>query len=165
MVLHRFDGERLVAKPHDLAILGLGGDLKAIRQRFAFHGERVVPHRGEILLKPREHPAPIMMDAARLAVHQPLRMHDPSAKRLRDGLMPEADAKERNLPGEFLDRRQRDAGGIGIAWAGREDDRGGRQSADAVHIDLVVADDLHVRAQFTERLHEVVRERIVVVNH
>jgi hypothetical protein len=45
-----------------------------------------------------------------LAVHQLLGMHDLAAEGRADALVAEADAEQRNLAGELLDRRHRDAG-------------------------------------------------------
>jgi hypothetical protein len=50
------------------------------------------------------------MHGRHLAVHQLLGVHDLAAEGFADGLVAKADAEQRNLAGEFLDRGQRNAG-------------------------------------------------------
>ena len=165
MVLDRLDVERLVAKAHYLAVLARGAHLEAVGQRGALDGERVVAHRLEALREAAEDALAVVGDAARLAVHETLGGDDARAERLRDGLVPEADAEERHLAGEFPYGGERYAGRVRIAGAGREDDRLRLEGGDAREVDLVVADHLHVRPKPSKLLHEVVGERVVVVNH
>ena len=98
-------------------------------------------------------------------MHEAFRVDDPRTERLRDGLVSEADAEERQLARERLDGGERDAGGVGVAGTGREDERLGLERPDAVHVDFVVAHHVHLRAQSPEVLDEVVGERVVVVDH
>ena len=69
------------------------------------------------------------------------------------------------LAGEFPYGGERYAGRVRIAGAGREDDSLRLEGGDAREVDLVVADHLHVRPKPSDLLHEVVGERVVVVNH
>ena len=163
MVLNRLYRHRLVAKRHYLAVGGLGGNLEAVGKSCPLHGERMVAHRLEALREPLEDALPVVAYAARLAVHQRLRADDAPAERLRDRLMPEADAEDRNLPRERLNRGERDAGGVGIARAGGYDEGLRLQRLDARDVDLVVAEDPHVYPERLDGLNEIVRERIVVV--
>ena len=125
----------------------------------------MVAHRGEPLVQSLEEAFPVVPDAARLAVHEALGRDDAPAERLGDGLVPEADSEKGNLARERLDGVERHAGGVRVAGAGREHDRRRLQRGDAWHVDRVVAHHLHLRAQRAHHLHEIVGERIVVVDH
>ena len=85
--------------------------------------------------------------------------------------MPEAHAEQRDLAlAGDADGVHRDAGVVGVARAGRDDDAVqvgrlvGGQRLDPRPVDGVVADDPHVGARGLERLHEVERELVVVVD-
>ena len=144
MVLNRLYRHRLVAKRHYLAVGCLGGNLEAVGKSCPLHGERMVAHRLEALREPLEDALPVVAYAARLAVHKRLRVDDASAERLRNRLVPKADAENRDLPRERLDRGERDAGGVGITGAGGYDEGVGLKRLDALDVDLVVAEDPHV---------------------
>ena len=98
-------------------------------------------------------------------MHDLARTHDAPAEGLADALVPEADAENRNAPGEAPDHLERDAGLVRRARPGRDHDLRGRERLDGVERDLVVAHDVHPGAQLAEVLHEVVGEGIVVVDH
>ena len=163
MVLHRLYRHRLVAKRHYLAVGGLGGNLEAVGKSCPLHGERMVAHRLEPLRKSLEDALPVVAYAARLAVHKRLRADDPPAERLGYRLVSETNAEDRHLPRERLDGGERDAGRVGVAWAWRYHEIVGLQGLDALDVDLVVAEDPHVYPERLNGLHEIVRERIVVV--
>ncbi len=65
---------------------------------------------------------------------------------------------------EAADDLDRDAGILGAAGAGRDDDVRGLQRFDLAERDLVVAAHQRRRAQLAEVLREVERERVVVVD-
>ena len=165
MVLERLDGQRLVAEPHDFAVLAFGRDFQDVGERGALHGEGMVAHGREALVEPGEEPLAVVADAARLAVHEPFRRDDASAEGLGDGLVAEADAENRQASGEGADSVERDAGGVRVARAGREDESLRFQGFDSGDIDFIVPDDLHLRAKGANHLHEVVGEGVVVVDH
>ena len=163
MVLHRLDWKRPVPERHYLSVVRLGGDLEAVRQRRALDCERVVAHRLEALRHVGEDALPVVPHPARLAVHEALRRDDPAAERLRDGLVSEAHAENRNLPRERLHRRERDARGVGVAGSGRDHEPVRIHRRDSRDVDLVVPHDLRLHAEPLDRLDEVERERVVVV--
>ena len=76
----------------------------------------------------RKNAAAVVRHRGDLAMHHPLRAHDAAAERLPDRLVPEAYAEDRDLPGEALDQRHRDAGLVGRARPGRDDDLRGAES-------------------------------------
>ncbi len=77
--------------------------------------------------------------------------------------MAEADAEDRDLAGELLDRLVRDARVVRRAGAGRDDDAVvAGQLGDG---DFVIAEDGRLDPELAEVLDEVVRERVVVVDH
>ena len=163
MVLHRLYRHRLVAKRHYLAVVCFGGNFEAVGESRAIHGERMVAHRLESLRQPDEYSLPVVAYAAHLAVHKRLRVDDAPAKRLRDRLVPKADAENRDFPSERLYRREGDSSRVWIAGAGGYDERVWLQRRDSLDVDLVVPEHLDVDAKSGYRLDEVVGERIVVV--
>ena len=135
------------------------------RQRGAFDGQRVVADDVEAFGKAPEHTEPVGADRAGLAVHLHLRPHDLAAQRRADRLVAQADAEQRQLAGEVADGLDADARLGRRAGAGRQHQMVGPQVGDALHRDLVIAEHAHVLAEFTEVLHQVVGEAVVVVDH
>ena len=102
--------ELAVANAHDLAVLRPGRHFQSGRQRFALDGERVVARGGEGAGQAAEDARVGVMHRGSLAMHELAGMHDPAAEGGADRLVAEADAEQRQLAGEGLDRRHRDAG-------------------------------------------------------
>ena len=71
MELHAFDRKLAMAHAHDLAVLGVRGDLERVGHDR--RGERVVAADLEPLRQPREDAVPVVLDDARLPVEQALR--------------------------------------------------------------------------------------------
>src|SRR5262245_5837421 len=105
MKLYAFDRPLPMPHAHDLAVVGGGRDEEVGRHAVALDGERMVPRDGKRRRNACEHTAAIVADRRELAVHHALRAHDASAERLADRLVSEADAQDRDLPGEALDER------------------------------------------------------------
>src|SRR5262249_30561954 len=99
-----------------------------------------------------------------LAVHQVRRADDLRAEGLADRLMAETHPEDGRRAREAQYDVDADACVGGRARPGRDHDVRGRHDGDLLERDLVVADDLRVRAQLAEVLDEVVRERVVVVD-
>ncbi|MNT40235.1 hypothetical protein D3C72_1765360 [compost metagenome] len=165
MELHALDRQRLVAHAHDLAVVGPGGDLQAFRQRLALDHQRMVAGAGHRVGDVAEHADIVVRHRRHLAVHQLLGVDDLAAKGLADALVAETDAHDRQLAGEVVDGRHRDAGFVRRARAGRQHQVLRRQRLDFFQRDFVVAEDLDFLPQLAEVLHEVVGEGIVVVDH
>src|SRR5580698_438408 len=96
-------------------------------------------------------------------MHQLRSTHHFPAERRTHGLVPEADSQDRNPPGTITNQLHADAGFVRSARAGRNQDTCGPHGVDAGNGYLIVAANLNLRAQFAEILHQVVSERIVVV--
>ncbi len=96
---------------------------------------------------------------------EPRRAHHLSAEHLADALMAQADAQQRAGWPQAADHLVRDARVRWIAGAGGDHDVAGTQGLQRVGRDGVIAIDLDFGPQLAEILHEVVGERIVVINH
>ncbi len=165
MELHAMHRQRFVAHPHDLVIIGPGGDLQTFRQCFALDHQRVIARRGERVGQAVKHAGVVVMDRRGLTVHQLFGVNDASAEGLANALVPEAYTQNRNLSGEVLDRRDRDAGFVRCTRAGRHHDVLRVERGDLCHADFIVAMHHHLRTQFGEILHQVVGEGIIIVDH
>jgi hypothetical protein len=119
-------------------------------------------HRGFDPLKDR---AAIVLDRARFPVHQLPGPYHFSAERFAQGLMSEADSKHRNLAGEVTKQFDADPRFMRSAWPWGDHDAVGVESLDLVNAQLVVAANVDFGAQFAEILHQVVGERVVVVEN
>ena len=110
--------------------------------------------------------AVVVVDLIGLAVHEPSGADDLRPEGLADRLVAQADAQQRNPPGKALDARHGNARLVGSARAGRDDQMRRLSGFDFVERDLVVAVDLQIerRIDFAQPLHEVVGERIVIVD-
>ena len=170
MELHADDWKLLMADGHDflLAIrrFGPGGDDKVGIQGIRADDEAVVAGGGEGIGKALEDPLPVVVNLVRLAMHQPFGPDDDAAGRLADGLMPEANAEERNLAHELLDALDRDAGFGGCAGSWRNDQVAWFLGGNLVRGDLVVPVDLDVQpiVDLPQSLDEVVGEGVVVID-
>ena len=165
MELHALDRELAVAQAHHQPVLGLGGDLEHVGHRVAGDDERVVARRGERVRQPGEHAGVRVADLRRLAVHHVRRAHDRAAVQLADALQAEAHAEHGDAPlAEVPDRGVREPGVGRAARAGRDEHRVGPERVHLVERHRVVAVHDRLRAQLTEVLHEVVDERVVVVD-
>ena len=115
---------------------------------------------------PANTPAPVVADLRRLAVHHVRRAHDLAAVELADALVAEAHAEHRDAAlaearGSRRSRARRPRAGPG---PGEISTASGSSAAHLVERDRVVAVHDRLRAELTEVLHEVVDERVVVVD-
>jgi hypothetical protein len=170
MELHAFDVECLMADAHDFIdiaflVLRPGGHFQAVGQGRLFDHQGMITGRGERVFEPLEHADVMVVNLGGLAVHDLLGMDDVAAEGVTDALMAKADTEDRIAAGELHDRLDRDAGFPRGAGARRNHDLVRRQALDVFDRDLVVTHDRHVRSQFAEILHQVVGERIVIVDH
>src|SRR5271156_1822516 len=165
MKLHAFDRVLFVAQSHDFVFRGAGADFERRRDGRRIHQQRMIAHRIERARNTREDRLAVVNYRRSLAVHQAIRAHDLAAERLADTLQAEAHAENRNLVRHLAQESQRDAGLGGSARSRRDDDRIGTQRANAGDFDGVVALDRDVGAELAEVLHDVVGERVVVIDH
>ena len=166
MELNGGDGKGFVGEGHDEAIVTLGRDFKTGRQGGAFDNERVIARGGEGARDAGEHGMAGVGDAADLAMHGRGRAHNLAAKRLTDGLEAEAHAEQRHVSrgGRRGDKRDADAGAIGIAGAGREHDAGGFEGEHFFHGLRIVADNGEIGPKLGQEVPEIVGEGIVVID-
>src|SRR6266851_2369699 len=108
----------------------------------------------------------VMLNLGRLAMNEPRRAHDPSAKHLTNRLMTQANAENRELAGEMANDFHRHTRIIGSArpWRNHNSIWPDRRF-NLVNRNLIVAAHLDSFAQLAKVLHEVVSERIVVVDY
>ncbi len=101
----------------------VSAEISSSRGRLFFsHDQRVVARGHEVLRQLAKDRLVVVMDAAGLAVHEVRGANDLAAEGVADGLMTQADAQKRNLAGEAPDDVDADAGILGHARAGRDDD-------------------------------------------
>ena len=152
---------------HDFITIGLVPapcrDEQIRWQGLPLDDERVIPHRREGRRDALEQLIVLVDDRARLAVHQPVRLHDLPPERLADCLVAEADAEHRHLARERAHQRDGDPSLSGGARAGRDHGDARLEREHARDRDRVVAVHGGRFAQRPEVLDEVVGEGIVVV--
>jgi len=107
----------------------------------------------------------VMRDRAGLTVHQVRSTnHFPSESRA-NGLMSQANPKDRNSACEVADQIDADASVLRRAWTGRDDDSFRVHRIDVGNRDLIVAAHFDLSPEFPEILNQVVSERIVIVEN
>lgn len=114
--------------------------------------------------KALEYRFPVMPNERGFSVHDPCRNDDAAAKSVSYALMAEAYAQQRHLAGESLYDFIRDARFPGGARPRRDEDLFGPQFPDFPDRDLVVAVNDKIRAQFSQVLDQIVRERVVIID-
>ena len=97
-------------------------------------------------------------------MQQRLRLPDLAAERLDDRLVAEADAERRDARAEPANQLDRDAGVGRAAGAGGDEQVRRLESLGLLDRDRVVPEHLHLGAELLEEVHEVVGERVVVVD-
>ena len=164
MELYAPDGELAVTDSHDLIILGCCGDFEALRNSGTLDDQRVVTGGGESLRHILEKIFFIVTDARGLAMHQFIGTDNFSAKRLSDGLVAEAYAKQGNLSCPSFDGLQADTRTIGIAGARRNDQAVKFFKFEIVDTDCIITHHFLLRPQLTKILDDVVGEGIVIID-
>ena len=97
-------------------------------------------------------------------MHHHVVHHHLRAKRMRNALVPEAHAHQRQLRAEGLDNLIGQTRLARRAGAGRDEDALGLQGLHLIERDFVIAMHLHIHVFLAKILHEVKRKRIVVVD-
>ena len=95
MKLHAPDGMLAMPHSHDLAFLGLGGDLEAVRKRVAFDDQGVVARRHKRIGHPLKQVLAVVFNRRSLAVHHAVIDDDFRAEDVADALMAQANAEKR----------------------------------------------------------------------
>ena len=103
MELDAFDFVAAMAKAHDDAVIGFGGDGEFVRQRLSFYNERVITRGGERIGQTAEDVFSVVMDSAGFAVEKFRRANDLPAERRTNGLVTEANSEDGKLPCQAFD--------------------------------------------------------------
>ena len=122
-------GIALVLEAHDYAVARLRRDLEHRGQGCAIDDQRMIASCSEVLRDAGKNSLAGVMQLGQLAVHQRGRPDHAAAIDLADGLMTEADAKDRHLGPGPGNEFETDAGPVGIAWAGRSTIAAGRSAS------------------------------------
>src|SRR6185295_2410251 len=85
--LHALHGVAAMAQPHDLPVLGAGGDLEIGGEALPQHHQRVIASGLESRREAGEDAAPVVLDARGLPVHLHRRPRHRAPEGLADGLM------------------------------------------------------------------------------
>ncbi len=164
MELHALDRQRAMPHTHDFALGGARGHLEHRGHARGIGNQGMITPRLEPLRHAAEQPLGVVRDGRDLAVHQATGAHHLAAEHFDQGLMTETDAEYRQAACESLDHAHRDPRVARRTGARRDHQMGSAECQCLLHGDHVVAMHLHLRAQYQERLHQVVGERIVVVD-
>src|ERR1043166_116374 len=156
-----------MAHAHDLVFFGPGRDYEIwVLERLAFDDQAVISGRLERVAQAAKDTLIVVQDRRHLAVHDAIVTDDLAAERIADALMSQAHAERRNGWSEALEHVVRNPRLLRRARPRRDDDVARLHCRDLVERDLVIAVDAQIdaRVHFPEPLHEVVSERIVVVD-
>src|SRR6185436_5731109 len=121
-------------------------------QRRPLDRERVVARRGESVRDRREYALAVVSHARDLAMHDARCPDYSTAESLPDRLMAQADAEDRDLAPELRDGAEGNAGFVGRAGTGRDDDARRFKPGRRIQVDFVVAHYLDFRAQLAQIL-------------
>ena len=163
--LEAVDGVVSVFHRHDFAVLGGGGDFQSLRHGGGDGGEGVVAGGFDDLWHiSKERALGVQGHVVGFAVHQFFRVGDGGAEGFADGLVAQAYAEDRELPGKVGDGGNRHAGVFRAAGAGGDEDRLGVHGFDFLYAIGIIADDPDVRVQAPGQLVQVVGKAVVVVD-
>src|SRR3569623_1116998 len=170
MKLHPLHRVVAMAHAHDLVTLAAfvlrpRGHFQAMRQRGLLDDERMITRRLERFGPPLANPPIGMVEGRGLAAHHLTRVHYSAAEGLTDTLVAETHAKQRNFSGITADDVERHARLVGRTWARRDHDMVGSEAPDLIDADLIIAVHAHIGAELAQILHQVVGERIIIVDH
>ena len=170
MKLYPLHRQLAMPQAHDLIHVtvpgfGPGGDFQTVRQSLRCHHQAVVAGSLEGLAQAPKHTLPAVVDKGSLAVHHLPRAHPLPAVHLADALHAQAHPQYRQLAGILGNHRHGNAGLIGRAGPRGNDNALRRQRRDVGNGDFIVAHHLHFGPEFTQILHDIPGEGVVVVDH
>src|SRR6202035_4682725 len=164
MELHAVHRQLRMSKPHHHAVVGIGGHGELARHARSLDHQRVIARRLERRVDAAKNSGAVVADLRQLAVHLGRCAHHLATKSVADRLVAEADAEDRDFRRSLRDQAEADAGLLVRAAARREHDGVGIGGDDGSARHLVVAMHLDLRPQFTEIVHQVEGEAVVVVD-
>src|SRR5713101_8295032 len=100
----------------------------------------------------------------RFAMDHAVIANDLCPESLTNRLVSKADAQNRDLPGQALDRFDADARFAGGARPGRQHHRRRPGGPDSSNVDLVVSKHLYRATQLSKILDEIVGKRVVIID-
>jgi hypothetical protein len=169
MKLHALNRKFLVPKAHDgSGAIFLGGPCTHFQffgQAVFFHNERVVARGDHGCRQATENTVIIVSDGAGFAVHQVGSPDYFSAESLPNGLMAETYSQDRNFTREMPDQSDANASILRRTGSGRNHNLLRLQFLNVENRYLIIAPDFDLRTKLTNVLHQVVSERVVVVEN
>src|SRR5262245_54953194 len=150
-------------QPHD-EIAGFGGYHEILRQALALHDQGVIARNLKSPRQGAEYALAGMADRRELAVHRLRRADNVATVGLADGLMAEADAQDRHFGPRLCDQLEANAGLVGGAGAGRQDDPLRGQLQDLDDRNFIVAEHLAACAELAQVVHEIIGKAVIVID-
>ena len=156
-------GHCSVPQRHERSIRCPGQRNEFRREGFGVDDQRVVSGHHQRRGKPREQVDAFMLNGADLSVDRSSPDH-PTAERLTQALVSQADAEDRNPPADESREIDTDSGLTGSTRSGGKDYLAGPERHGGLEIDRIVANHDRLLSQFLEVACEVVDEGVVVVD-
>src|SRR5678816_1220822 len=97
-----------MTQTHDYPVTRFRRNFQTRRQTFTFDNQRVITPCLERRVETFEDRRAVMFDFRGFAVHNRRRAHDTAAEHFTDGLMSQADSKDRHSSGKASDQFRRD---------------------------------------------------------
>jgi hypothetical protein len=166
VVLDAFHRPGFVADAHDLVVVGPGGDFVFGGKGAGADDQAVVSRGGEGVGHAGVDGFAIVVDLVGFAVHEAGGSLDDCAGAETDALMAQANAEQGDFGTEVADDLVGDTTFARGAGAGGDDNMGGIQLGHLIDGDFIIAKNLegHLWSNLAELLHEVVGERVVVID-
>src|SRR5471030_1365444 len=153
---------------HDLVRLaiafGPGGKREALRQALCGNDQRMVARHGKGIIQTIKNALSGMTNRRGFAMDGLTRPHHLPTKSLRHGLMPKANAENRQPLSKVGDGRHGNARVVRRAGAGRDHQMGRGQLFNISETELIVTFNQHLGTQLAKILIEVIGKRVVVVD-
>ena len=162
MELHALDWPLAVPEAHDEAVGGVRRGLQALWQAPSLKDQAVIAACRHGLGEPAEEALAVVVDRCLMPVHR-LSAHDAPTEVDADGLMAEADPKDREGLRCVAEALQRGRGSLGDTWTRTKDQARRLQGLDHAPVRPVAAQDLDLCAQLLEELGEVESEGVSIV--
>jgi hypothetical protein len=166
--LYALDVINIVLDTHDFMLafpLAPGHHGQAFGDRIRLQGQRMVARGLERLWQVFEHPLAAVVDHGCFPMHDPLRPDHLGAENLADTLVTQANAKHGDAGTQGAHHVQADTRLVRRARPGRNHDSLRLHFCNFIDRYRVVAHGFHFRPQFTQVLHQVVSEGVIVVDH
>src|SRR5258708_5727097 len=158
------DGVRPVAKPHNLALRSLGGDLQIRRESFPPHNQGVISSRFKRIRQTAEDAVSFMYNGGGFPVHKPVGPDDFASENVSNALVPQTNAENRRGGAEPKNQVIADTGIKRRPRSRRDTDSVRMHLANLIQSNLVVAFNDEIRSELAKILDQVVGKGIVIVD-